>query len=274
MVIDGKKIAQVILQNLSEKVQKLKEKGTTPNLFIILAESGPASTAYVRQKELKATEIGAKTTVLRKSETISQDELIKLIDELNKDPNVHGIIAQRPLPAHIEHETIALAVDPKKDVDGLHPASNFPMPLAEAVLKILESIGETKERLSSKKVVVIGKGKTGGAPIIAMLRDKLGVSPLTIDSRTQNPSLITKEADVIISAVGKPNILNSQMIKKGSILISVGLHKGSDGKLHGDYEEEEIKNTAAYYTPTPGGVGPVNVAMLLQNLVTAAQKTI
>lgn len=269
--INGKEISEEILKELAKKVAILKAKGKIPHLVIILIANDPSSKAYVGQKILKAKEIGVKTTIVNLSSDISKSKLQKIIEEFNNDKNVHGLIVQRPLPRHIDNNAIAISILPQKDVDGLSPNSPFPMPLAAAVIKLLESINETK-KLASKKVAVIGKGPTGGEPVIAMLRDKLGVQPLIINSKTQNPSLVTKNADIIISAVGKPNILNSQMIKKGSVLISVGLHKESDGKLHGDYEEEEIKHIASFYTPTPGGVGPVNVAMLLQNLVNAASR--
>ncbi|MFH1833253.1 MAG: bifunctional 5,10-methylenetetrahydrofolate dehydrogenase/5,10-methenyltetrahydrofolate cyclohydrolase [Candidatus Levyibacteriota bacterium] len=345
MKIDGKEIAKNILEDLKIRVEKLKEKNIIPGLSIILVGDNPASKAYVRQKELKAEKIGANAVVLNLDSKTSNSELLKTIEQWNNDSNIHGMIVQRPLPSHIDEKKIDLATDPKKDIDSFHPKSPYPMPLAAAVLKILEEIylftngagrhkifakrgtthhnkdfyrgesfheamsslespkvtvsrdepldGESegrlclktrqtekttsainpinfKEWLKSKRIVVIGKGKTGGGPTIQMLK-KMGVELQIIDSKTQNPKDFTKSADIIISTVGKPNILKPEMIKKGIILISVGQHKGIDGKFHGDYEENEIKNIASFYTPTPGGIGPVNVAMLLENLVTAAQ---
>lgn len=288
MRIDGKEIAQKILQNLSFKV--------IPHLVIILIGDNPAWKAYVRQKELKAKEIGAKTTTLNLALNASTEELLKTIEQLNNDSNVHGIIVQRPLPTHLEQEKISLAITPQKDIDGFHPNSKFEMPLAVAVLKILEEIFQLQRLhlregvtltqgvtlttwLKTKKIVIIGKGETGGGPIIQKLR-KLGIKPEIIDSKTPNPQLLTKTADIIISCVGKPNVIQPENIKKdlpagrqGVILISVGLYREEDGKLHGDYDEEEIKDIAAFYTPTPGGVGPVNIACLLENLVKATEKT-
>lgn len=278
MKIDGKAIAQIILDNLSKRVKELKKRGVNPHLVIILVGDDPASAAYVRQKELKAKEIGAKVTILRLPMSITSDKLLKLLNKLNPDHEVNGVIVQRPLPPHIDHETIALAVDPKKDVDGLHPDSPFPMPLALAVSKILQQVARLQgdalrgwER--KKKIVIIGKGKTAGGPVIDMLK-KQGVEPVIIDSKTLNPQAKTKNADIIITSVGKSNIVTKDMVKKDVILISVGLYRGKDGKLHGDYEEEEIENIASFYTPTPGGVGPVNVAMLLENLVVAANSSL
>lgn len=291
MKIDGKAIAQTILDNLSKRVKELKKRGVNPYLVIILIGDDPASAAYVQQKELKAKEIGAKTTTLKLPLNITSAKLLKLLIKLNTDQEVNGIIVQRPLPSQIDHETVAAAVDPKKDVDGLHPQSLYPMPLAAAVLRILKEIytqsgsdlakakkakssvtgSDLVQWLRTQNVIVIGKGRTGGGPVIDMLR-KRGLEPLVIDSRTMNPKLITKDSTIIITSVGKSNIVTKEMIKKGVILISVGLHRGEDNKLHGDYEEDEVKNIAAYYTPTPGGVGPVNVAMLLANLVEATEK--
>lgn len=282
MRIDGKEIAQKILENLKIRVEKLKEKNITPGLSIILVGQNPASKAYVRQKELKANEIGAKAIVLNYESGIKNHELLELIKKLNSDKNVHGIIVQRPLPQHIDEEKIDLATNPKKDIDSFHPKSPYPMPLAAAVLKILEEIfyrGETATSaintefnnwLKSKKIVVIGKGQTGGGPTIQMLK-KMGIQPQIIDSKTQNQIEITKTADIIISTVGKPNMIRPNMIKHGVILVSVGQHKGIDGKFHGDYEENEIKDIASFYTPTPGGIGPVNVAMLLENLISSTE---
>ncbi|MBI1982336.1 MAG: bifunctional 5,10-methylenetetrahydrofolate dehydrogenase/5,10-methenyltetrahydrofolate cyclohydrolase [Candidatus Levybacteria bacterium] len=278
MRVDGRAIAQSILDDLKNRRENLKKKGVTPHLVIILIGNDPASHVYVRQKELKAKEIGVKVTLVNYESRITNQELITTIEQWNNDNNVHGIIVQRPLPKHIDSEQIAQAVDPKKDVDGFHPESKFEMPLSIAVLCILEHIFSSSKKsshnfinwLKEKSIVIIGKGEAGGKPIINKLRT-LGVQPLIIDSKTTNPEVIIKKADIIISAVGKPNIVRSEIIKKGTILISVGLYKGGDEKLHGDYNEEKIKDIASFYTPTPGGVGPVNVACLLENLVIAAE---
>lgn len=275
MLINGKEIAQKILQDLKIEIQKLS---VTPHLAIILVGSDPASISYIEQKDLKAEKIGAKTTIINLESRIQNSELLALINKLNNDNSIHGIIVQRPLPTHIDSQAISLAIDPKKDVDGFHPKSKFEMPIALAVLKILQNIyvhtlkvkPQFEDWLKSKKILIIGKGETGGQPVIQAFK-KMGDNPAVVDSKTENPENLTKNADIIISAVGKPQVIKPEMIKKGVILISIGLHKGSDGKLHGDYEESEIKNIASFYTPTPGGVGPVNVSMLLKNLVKATK---
>lgn len=295
MKIDGKKIATHILKNLKKRVEKLKEKSIVPHLAIILINKDPASLAYVNQKKIKGKDIGAKISVKNLSLDTSEGKLLATIEQLNNDNNVRGIIVQRPLPKTIDGNKISLAIDLNKDVDGFHPNSKFLVPLAAAVLRILKDIYSSSEVrstqsrssrfvplsgtlsnsmftdwLKSKKIVVIGKGETGGKPIIEMFK-RMGIEPAVIDSKTKNPEALTKKADIIVSAVGKPDIVKPEMIKKGVILIGVGLFKGSDGKLHGDYDEEKIKNIASFYTPTPGGIGPLNVAMLLKNLTQAAE---
>ncbi|OGH37650.1 MAG: hypothetical protein A3B44_00050 [Candidatus Levybacteria bacterium RIFCSPLOWO2_01_FULL_38_21] len=282
MRIDGRGIAQDIFSDLKIRVGKLKKKGITPHLHIITLTTDSASQAYVGQKKLKGEEIGAKITVENLDSSISTKQLLKKIEKLNKDPLVHGIIIQRPLTAQINEQKIAESINPKKDVDGFHPNSKFSPPVGEAVLRILEEIhsltSEVDVReplrftgwLRSKKISVIGRGVTAGTPIIKTLV-RIGVQPLIVASQTQNRAEILKNSDIIICTVGKPNILAKSDIKKGAILVGVGMYRGKDSKLHSDYEEDDIKDIASFYTPTPGGVGPVNVAMLLKNLLKAAE---
>lgn len=298
MKIDGKLIAQNIFDDLKQQTEELKKENITPHLAIILVGDDPASVAYVNQKKIKAEKIGAKTTIYHLESKIQNSELIELIEKLNNDKNIHGIIVQQPLPQQIDTKKITQLVDPKKDVDGFHSETQFEMPIAMAVLEILKNIylqrvtrqeglptarnaestggreksgQDPQEWLKSKTIVVIGKGETGGKPVANSLR-KIGANPTIIDSRTMNPELLTKKADIIICAVGKPNILRPKMIKKGVILISIGISRGENAKLTGDYDQNGVKNIASFYTPTPGGVGPVNVAMLLKNLVEASRK--
>lgn len=279
MKIDGKAIAQYIFQDLKNRVDILKRKQITPHLAIILIGNDPSSETYVARKIKKTEEIGAKATLFNYELQITNEQLRKKIDELNRNPKVHGIIVQRPIPPQIDEYMVDYDVLPKKDVDGFQKNSRFTMPLAEAVIAILKGVFITKGHqeelfekwLSKQNIVVMGKGKTGGGPVITRL-SKMDIRPTVIDSKTHNPKEKTREADIIISTVGKNAVVTPQHIKHGVILIGVGMHKGSDGKMHGDYEEDEIKDIAGYFTPIPGGVGPVNVAMLLSNLVQAAEK--
>lgn len=295
MRIDGKEIAAEIFTDLTRRVGELQKKNIVPHLVVVLVGNDPASESYVRQKDLKAKLIGAKASIVHLPSDISEKELLSTIEQFNNNNNVHGLIVQRPLPSHIKSHMVNQATDVNKDIDAFHKNSPFTMPLAAAVLKILEHVqesiksdkstksikGETASPfdtsepfdtfplwLKSKNIVVVGKGETGGGPTIELLK-KLGAHPHVIDSKTENAPLITEEADIIITTVGRDNVIRSENLKKGVVLIGVGMHKGDDGKLHGDYEEDDIKNTASFYTPIPGGVGPVNVAMLLKNLLDA-----
>lgn len=291
MIIDGKAISQEILDDLKIRAEKLKGKGITPTLQIILVGESAESESYVKQKKLKGEEIGIDVKIKNLNSNIATDDLIRIINDFNLDNSISGIIVQRPLPPKINSEKIDNAVLTEKDVDGFNPKSKFNNPLGEAVINILKGVFELRSKviiidpeqspnrslfhswLQSNSIAVVGKGTTGGLPVIKTLRknnyylDEENI----IDSKTKNKTEIIKEADIIISAVGKPNTIKPEMIKKGAVLISIGLSKGSDGKLHGDYNEEDIKDIASFYTPTPGGVGPVNVASLLKNLVEAAE---
>ncbi len=292
MKINGREIAEEIFEELKKKITALKLKHIIPHIAIILVGNDPASVAYVNQKKKKAEEIGSKCSIFHLPSSISRDKLLKTIKQCNNDNNVHGIIVQRPLSKHIDSQIVNEAVDPAKDIDAFHPLTKFQMPLAQAVLKILEHTYPSSEEqsdesrssrfanahsnnnfiewLRSKKIVIIGKGETGGNPIIQTLK-KLGIEPLIIDSKTANRERITMNSDIIISTVGKPNIIKPENLKQGVILIGVGMHREENGKLQTDYNEDDIKDTASFYTSVPGGVGPVNVAMLLQNLVKASE---
>lgn len=282
MLLDGKTVANHILAELIIRVDALGEKGIIPHLAVVRVGDDPQTTSYVAQKEKKAKEIGAVVSVYNHPDNISQEKVQETINFLQKDPTIHGIILQLPIPKHLDEHALIHSIDPKKDVDGFVPNSPFTVPLATAVMKLLEipmikdalTTGESfNEWLIAHEIVVMGKGPTGGIPIIKEL-EKRGVGPVVIDSKTKNPEALTKKADIIITAVGKPNILTKDMIKKDVILLNVGMTKGGDEKFYGDYSDEDIKDTASWYTPTPGGVGPVNVACLMENLVSAAENSI
>ncbi len=278
MKIDGREIAQQIFDDLKKRAKELRNKGVVPHLHIITLTTDEASKAYVGQKKLKGLEIGAKITVENLDPKTKTLELLNKIKKLDNDSNIHGIIIQRPLPSQIKETEIAKSISPKKDVDGFHPQSKFTPPIALAVLKILENIQVStpevnaqknknfNEWMSSKKIAVIGRGVTAGGPIILALK-KLVIKPEIVTSKTDHRKEILKNSDIVIAAVGKPNIVKAENLKDGVILIGAGMSRGKDGKFHGDYDEDEIRGTSSFYTPTPGGVGPVNVAMLLSNLI-------
>lgn len=277
MKIDGRALAFTIKTKLSKEVKKLKKHNIIPHLAVILVGNDPASTLYVHQKEINVQEIGGRATVIHLEKDVPEKELIAMVKKLNNDPAIHGIIVQRPLPSSINPHVINETTRREKDVDGFHTNPLFPMPIAAAVVKILEYVHSQDSPktdfhswLVSKKIVVVGKGQTGGGPVIAMLK-KIGAIPIIVDTKTQEKERITRRAEIIISAVGKSKVITPSMVSKGVILISVGLHEDENGKLRGDYESKAIKDIVAYYTPSPGGMGPVNVAMLLENLLTAAK---
>ncbi len=278
MIIDGKAIADTILQNLTDSVSKLKSDGITPTLAVILVGDDPGSLSYIKQKQKAAERIGASLIFEHLPKKTSKETLSSAIAHYNNDPAIHGLIVQRPVPIANIDDTIN-SVSPAKDIDGFVPHSPFEVPVARAVMTILADVhkqlstaGLVKktftEWLATQSIAVIGRGETAGKPITDTLLAR-GCAVSVVHSQTPDPGSVLKNATVIISCVGLPEILTKQMITPGVILISVGLYRDKEGKLHGDYESEEIQTIASFYTPTPGGVGPVNVACLMQNLVDA-----
>lgn len=280
MRLSGAEIAEKVYQTLRGRVEKLGQQHITPHLVVFLIGENPASVAYVRQKQTKGQEIGCLVTVVNLPESVTTQLLEDRVRELNDDPKVHGILIQRPVPDHVDINALELLTLPDKDIDGFHPNSPYTFPIPLAVMKILEEVYtlQTQQEpaglltwMQTKNIVIIGKGPTGGGPIIKEFA-KRGIHNTIIDSRTPNREALLKNADIIISAVGRENVLPAQSLKQGVILIGVGILRGADGKLHGDYNEAEVDPIASYYTPTPGGVGPVNVAMLFENVLTAAER--
>lgn len=276
MRLSGNDIAEKVYETLKKRVGDLQQKNITPHLVVILIGENPASVAYVNQKQKNGEQIGCKVTVEKYDESITTEMLEKRVMELNADPTVHGILIQRPVPPQVDIDKLELLTKPEKDVDGFHPNAPYTFPIPLAVIKILEEVCSLENRhdpivdwLKTKKIVVVGKGPTGGRPIIRYLK-KLGLNPFMIDSQTLNREMHFKQADIIISAVGRENVVKAHDLKQGVILIGVGIFRGADGKLHGDYDETAIDSIASFYTPTPGGVGPINVAMLFENVLTAA----
>lgn len=292
MKIDGRLIATSIKTTLRDKITALKAGNITPALAIILIGNDPASIAYIRQKIKVGESLGIKIFTFQFSIFKPKEDLIKFINKLNADKSVHGIIIQRPVPIDITKDELDRLVIPAKDVDGFHPDSPFTPPIALAVEKILEWVflQETTHNLQPttcnffswlqrKKILVIGRGETGGKPIVDLLGER-GVGYSVAHSRTRNTDELIHNSNIIISCVGEgyKNILRRdndvkylpvvrrENLQRGSIVIGVGLHS-ENGKLKADYNEDEIKDMAAYYTPVPGGVGPVNVACLFSNLI-------
>ena len=276
MIIDGRAISTQILEDLKKRVDKLKAKNITPTLAVILIGDQKASAIYVHQKEIKAKEVGINPQIYRFEETVTNAEIGVLVKKLDQNFKIHGIILQRPAPAHIKVEEIEEYISPIKEVDGFGINSIYPVQVAAATLKLIENAYQSlnikqhfTDWLKTKQVVVIGKGETGGKTIIQLLR-KNGIEPFIVDSKTVDKDAEIKKGDIVVSAVGKRGVVTKSNLKKGAILVGVGIFS-EDGKTKGDYDTTEIENIASFYSPTPGGVGPVNVSMLMENLVEACE---
>ncbi|MGN5904181.1 bifunctional methylenetetrahydrofolate dehydrogenase/methenyltetrahydrofolate cyclohydrolase [Streptococcus agalactiae] len=279
-LIDGKALSQKMQAELGRKVERLKEQhGIIPGLAVILVGDNPASQVYVRNKERSALEAGFKSETLRLSESISQEELIDIIHQYNEDKSIHGILVQFPLPQHINDKKIILAIDPKKDVDGFHPMntghlwSGRPMMVPCTPAGIMEMFREYHVDLEGKHAVIIGRSNIVGKPMAQLLLDKNATVTLT-HSRTRNLSEVTKEADILIVAIGQGHFVTKDFVKEGAVVIDVGMNRDENGKLIGDVVFEQVAEVASMITPVPGGVGPMTITMLLEQTYQAALRSV
>jgi len=281
IILDGKKTSNDIKSELSVLVDELMKKGKRPpHLAAVLVGNDGASLTYVGSKVRSCEKIGYQSTLIHLPETTSEDELLEQIHSLNSDKEIDGFIVQLPLPKHIDEEKVLMAVDPHKDVDGFHPTNFGKMTLdMESFIPatpygIVELLDRYKIDISGKHAVVIGRSNIVGRPMSILLSRKSSPGNATVTlthSRTQNLETITKEADIVVSALGVPNFLTQDMIKEGAIIIDVGITRVPDDSkpkgyvITGDVDYENVKEKASYITPVPGGVGPMTIAMLLQN---------
>ncbi|HEO8032922.1 TPA: bifunctional methylenetetrahydrofolate dehydrogenase/methenyltetrahydrofolate cyclohydrolase [Streptococcus agalactiae] len=279
-LIDGKALSQKMQAELGRKVERLKEQHSIiPGLAVILVGDNPASQVYVRNKERSALEAGFKSETLRLSESISQEELIDIIHQYNEDKSIHGILVQLPLPQHINDKKIILAIDPKKDVDGFHPMntghlwSGRPMMVPCTPAGIMEMFREYHVDLEGKHAVIIGRSNIVGKPMAQLLLDKNATVTLT-HSRTRNLSEVTKEADILIVAIGQGHFVTKDFVKEGAVVIDVGMNRDENGKLIGDVVFEQVAEVASMITPVPGGVGPMTITMLLEQTYQAALRSV
>ncbi|HEO3634068.1 bifunctional methylenetetrahydrofolate dehydrogenase/methenyltetrahydrofolate cyclohydrolase [Streptococcus agalactiae] len=279
-LIDGKALSQKMQAELGRKVERLKEQhGIIPGLAVILVGDNPASQVYVRNKERSALEAGFKSETLRLSESISQEELIDIIHQYNEDKSIHGILVQLPLPQHINDKKIILAIDPKKDVDGFHPMntghlwSGRPMMVPCTPAGIMEMFREYHVDLEGKHAVIIGRSNIVGKPMAQLLLDKNATVTLT-HSRTRNLSEVTKEADILIVAIGQGHFVTKDFVKEGAVVIDVGMNRDENGKLIGDVVFEQVAEVASMITPVPRGVGPMTITMLLEQTYQAALRSV
>lgn len=267
-IIDGKLVAKKILENLADEVLFLKTK---PCLAVIIVGEDPASKIYVHNKKKKAVELGFESIVIELPESVSQEELLGQIEELNKNEKINGILVQLPLPTHIASQEIIESINPKKDVDCFHPynvgkisTGNNPYVFPCTPKGIIRLLEYYDIPICGKNAVVIGRSNIVGKPMAQMLTNENATVTLC-HSKTKNLADITKNADIIVSAIGKANFIKKEMVKEGAIVIDVGMNRNEDGKLSGDVDFNDIKDKVSYITPVPGGVGPMTICSLMQN---------
>ena len=276
-IIDGKARAKEIKELLKAEVNQLTSRNIVPGLAVVLVGSDPASNVYVKSKKKTCKALGIESFSYELPENTPEQDLVALIDKLNKDKKVHGILVQLPLPRHINENEVLAKIDPKKDVDGFHPVNLGKLIRGESCLKsctpagiidLLESTGET---LAGKKAVIIGRSNIVGKPVSIMLLEK-NTTVTICHSKTKNLEKEVSEADIVVAAIGKPNFVKGSWIKKNAIVLDVGINRMDDGTLAGDVEFEEAKKNALWITPVPGGIGPMTIAMLMKNTVEATKK--
>lgn len=277
-LIDGKELAKKIRANLKIEVDKLKQKGIIPKLAVIMVGDDKASSVYVRNKSRACNEIGIEFEEFLKGQDTTQEELLSLIQELNKREDVHGILLQSPIPQHLDIREAFNLIDYKKDVDGFNPVNVGRLSIGEdafisctphGVIRMLE---EYNIPIEGKRAVIIGRSNIVGKPLIQCLLSK-NATVTVCHSKTQNIGEITKEADVLIAALGRPKFVKEDMVKPGAVVIDVGINRNDEGKLVGDVDFENVAKKASYITPVPGGVGPMTIAMLMENVVKVAKMT-
>jgi methylenetetrahydrofolate dehydrogenase (NADP+)/methenyltetrahydrofolate cyclohydrolase len=275
--IDGNALSQTLRADVTKRATALKSRGITPGLAVILVGENPASQVYVRNKVKACEDCGLHSILEKHPASLTEAALLNRIDALNQDTSIHGILVQLPLPEHIDAQKVIEAISPAKDVDGFHIASagalmtgipGFWPCTPYGCMKMLESIGY---ELKGKHAVVIGRSNIVGKPMALMLLQK-NATVTICHSATQNLKAITLQADVIVAAVGKRNILTADMVKPGAVVLDVGMNRNEEGKLCGDVDFAGVEQVAGYITPVPGGVGPMTITMLLVNTLEAAER--
>ncbi|MCI8272835.1 MAG: bifunctional methylenetetrahydrofolate dehydrogenase/methenyltetrahydrofolate cyclohydrolase FolD [Clostridia bacterium] len=273
-LIDGKELAKKIRQDLKIRCDELRESGKIPKLAVIMVGNDSASKVYVRNKSRACEEIGIEYEEHLLDENIKQEELIQLIEKLNKDKTVSGILLQSPIPKHLDINEAFRTIASEKDVDGFNPVNVGKLCLNQDTFVsctpygIMRMFEEYNINLEGKKVVIIGRSNIVGKPLIQCCLNK-NATVIACHSKTENISKYTEDADVVIVAIGKSKFLTEDMVKDGTVIIDVGINRDSDGKLTGDVDFEKVSQKASYITPVPGGVGPMTIAMLMNNVIKA-----
>jgi methylenetetrahydrofolate dehydrogenase (NADP+)/methenyltetrahydrofolate cyclohydrolase len=289
-LIDGRAIAEKVYVDLRGEIAALKSKGVTPGLAVVLVGDDPASRAYVRSKDKMSRELGLHSVKLELPESTSQDELLARVEELNRDPAVHGILVQSPPPKQIDEAAIVGALDPRKDVDGFHPLNVAKLAMGDPIgfvpctpLGVQRLLLESKIDISGAHVVVLGRSMIVGKPVALLLMQKAKGGDATVTvvhSRSRNLEAITRSADILIAAIGRAHFVKADHVREGAVVIDVGINRVEDAanprgyKLVGDVAFEEVAPKAKAITPVPGGVGPMTIAMLMSNTVKAARQSI
>jgi methylenetetrahydrofolate dehydrogenase (NADP+)/methenyltetrahydrofolate cyclohydrolase len=277
-LIDGNALSQLLRQQVSERVEQLKSKGLTAGLAVILVGDNAASQVYVRNKVKACEQVGIHSVLEKHEANLSESALLARVAALNADPNIHGILVQLPLPGHIDAQKVIEAIAPDKDVDGFHVASAGALMTGlpgywpctpHGCMKMLEHIGYD---LRGKHAVVIGRSNIVGKPMALMLLQQ-NATVTVCHSATPDLKVHTLQADVVVAAVGKRNVLTADMVKPGAVILDVGMNRDDQGKLCGDVDFEGVKQVASFITPVPGGVGPMTITMLLVNTLASAEKT-
>ena len=274
VIIDGKALAKKIRENLKKECEELKQKGIIPKLAVIMVGDNPASKVYVKNKSKACEEIGINYEEYLLEENTTQEQLIDLIQNLNKDKTVNGILLQSPIPDHLNINQAIKAITYSKDVDGFTPSSIGKLMIGEdtfisctpyGVIKMFE---EYNIDLTGKNVVILGRSNIVGKPLLQCCLNK-NATVTVCHSKTKNLIEYTKRADILIAAIGKSKFVKKEMLKDGVVVIDVGINRGEDGKLTGDVDFDEVEKIASYITPVPGGVGPMTIAMLMNNVIKA-----
>ena len=288
-LINGVEISSLIFDELKERIAALKSKGVTPGLAVVLVGENPASQVYVRMKGKKCEELGMHSVTVTLPEDASESDLLKEVDELNNDNKIHGFLVQLPLPEHINEGEVLNAIDPRKDVDGFHPFNVGKMLIGEPLFLPATPAGIQQLLLRSnidvagKHVVIVGRSNIVGKPMAAMLMQKGEGADATVTivhSKTDNLGEHTRQADILIVAIGKAKFITKDMVKKGAVVIDVGTNRVDDptnekgSRLVGDVDFDSVKETASLITPVPGGVGPMTICLLMANTVKAAEMSI
>jgi methylenetetrahydrofolate dehydrogenase (NADP+)/methenyltetrahydrofolate cyclohydrolase len=272
-IISGKEVALKVREDIKKEVSELYEKtGKRPGLAVIIVGEDPASQVYVRNKAKGCEEVGFHSEVYRLPEQTEMSELLALIDKLNKDESIHGILCQLPLPKHLDETAVILAIDPNKDVDAFHPVNTGKIMIGNysflpcTPAGVMELIASTGVDIAGKECVVVGRSNIVGKPQAMLLLQKNGTVTIC-HSRTKDLAEVTKRADILVVAVGRANFITGDMVKEGAIVVDVGINRGEDGKLVGDVHFDSIKDKASYITPVPGGVGPMTITCLMENTI-------